>query len=120
MSHGPTRPMPRWSAGGQPGAPASIAGLPSSSSRVWVGPPFEASGPSRGLAVMSTPQLPSLSRLRTLEPPCEASVPPVQSRGTLRAMIVSMAFTAPAPRLIPPAPLSEIVTLVSVSVRADS
>jgi len=44
------RTVPRWSVAGQFGAPAPAlkAGLVTGIARVWVGPPFEVSGPRRG------------------------------------------------------------------------
>src|SRR5690348_14946984 len=68
ISHSPPagigRDTPRWSVGGQrAGLILSNAGLPALGSRVRVGPPLFASGPSCTLATARPGQVPSLFRL---------------------------------------------------------
>jgi hypothetical protein len=60
--------MPRWSVWVQPaplpGGIRSIAGLPGAIAMVGVGPPFPASGPSRGSARIPGQLVPGQVRLR--------------------------------------------------------
>src|SRR3954451_12984298 len=69
MSHFAPRTTPLWSAAGHvAGSPLSIAGLPSSTAWVKVGPPLSASVPSTGSLSTRSPlpvnaQLCALSRL---------------------------------------------------------
>ena len=97
------RATPRWSTagGGQPAA-VSIAGLPTSSACVIVGPPLSASGPSSGfvLGISPAPVSEHVSSLSMFEPP--VVMPPRQSPPTLSAKIVLVSVTTHPETSIPP------------------
>src|SRR5579875_156454 len=79
------RLTPRWSVlPAQPWALAGMAltaGLDGDSAIVWVGPPLDASGPSRGLALLSEPlavEKPHEDPLSRLYPPSVSGAGPPQ------------------------------------------
>src|SRR5947209_8840283 len=117
------RVTPRWSVAGQPlFEPALIAGLPSKSAIVSVGPPLSCSGPRTGLPVMSPFELLTVKQLSV---PCRlfpASVPllllqseVVVSPEALFATIVLKKLTlAASSHTPPPSPPDELPATVSL------
>jgi hypothetical protein len=87
-----------------PGTPASMALLPLSSAKVWVGPPFEASVAAMfvtGLA--DRPQLPSARSFALVNVPKSLQSAPVSF-----VKILLLSVTAPLSRIAPPEPPDEL------------
>lgn len=95
-----------------------MAGLPSSSAWVKVGPPLLASGPSRGSVLGRSPeatlseQLPSPSRLC----PSDVIAPEQSPPEALLAMVVLVRVVSPPSLRIPP-PDGELLPVTVVLVR---
>ncbi len=111
---------PRWSVA-MPAAPLPRAGLPGSRAMVWVGPPFQASGPSFGSPVIAPARPPLPSPMRLLLPasglPLLRISPPEVFLATMVLFIVTVVMPAlPRPPPLAMAELPAMVQLTSVSV----
>src|SRR2546421_3968256 len=121
------RPTPRWSVagGGQPGLPASMAGLPPLSAMVFVGPPLAASGSSCGLVPCLSPaELKAQSAELSMLYPAEMNEPRQSSAPAVAALPATMLSwtvkASPGPLAMPPPEAAELPDRVTDDVVTSS